>query len=136
VSEVVGVRLIRTLRHRRCLSLEEFVREAKVSRQTVWRAERGESINPASARALCTYLKYSPEELGLCVRGAHGPFFDGAREHDDMQRRELLSLINVAGATLGLPALHDLDWSRLDAVTTGRARVDTGCEEQRNENQR
>ena len=55
----------------------------------------------------------------------HWPCFEGAAEHDEMQRRELLSLINVAGATLGLPALHELDWSRLDAVSTGQARVDT-----------
>lgn len=125
MSGVISVRLVRTLRQRLCLSQEEFAREAKVSKQTVWRVERGESINPASARALCTYLKHSPEELGLCVRGVHWPFSEGAGEHDEMKRRELLTLINVAGATLGLPALHELDWSRLAAVTTGRARVDT-----------
>jgi len=41
-----------------------------------------------------------------------------------MKRRELLSLINVAGATLGWPALSDIDWARLDATVTGRVGID------------
>lgn len=124
MSGVSEDRPLRALRHRLCLSQEEFARQATVSKQTVWRAERGESINPASARALCTYLKHSPEELGLCVRGAHWPSADSTDGHDEMKRRDLLRLINVAGATLGWPALHELEWSRLDAATTGRVRVD------------
>jgi transcriptional regulator with XRE-family HTH domain len=112
-------RLLRALRRGKCLSLEEFADGASVSAQTMMRAERGESVNPGSARATAKYLGRSPAELGLRVRGA-GPL----EEDVDLKRRELLGLINVAGATLGLPALSDIDWPRLDATMAGRVRVD------------
>jgi hypothetical protein len=101
------------------MSMEEFAHGAEVSTQTIMRAERGESINPGSARAIARFLGRSPAELGLRVRGAGPPEEDG-----EMKRRELLSLINVAGATLGWPALSDIDWSRLDATVTGRVGID------------
>ena len=119
----MGGERLQALRQRRCYSQEELGHQAGVSAPTICRAERGEAVNPASARALCAFFDCTPEELGITVRGAppHGAA-RAPREAEDMQRRDVFRLMSLAGAGLVWPPLPDVDWARLD-----RAEVATGA---------
>ncbi len=59
---------LRILRESLNLSLEDVARETRLSFKTVWRAERGISLNPDSRQQLCRFFGKTSEELRLIPR--------------------------------------------------------------------
>ena len=56
--------MLRELRHRRVLTMEELAEEAGVGRNTIWRLEHGVmGAQPRTIRKLARALGVEPEEL-------------------------------------------------------------------------
>jgi transcriptional regulator with XRE-family HTH domain/tetratricopeptide (TPR) repeat protein len=60
---------LRLARQQRNLSMQEVADKTGLGWQTIWRAEQGHELRPASKRLLCDFFGMSAEELGL--RSSH-----------------------------------------------------------------
>ena len=62
VMKLVGAVVI-TARHRRGWNQTQLAKKAKLSLQTICKAERGGEIHPATGKVICQVLELAPEEV-------------------------------------------------------------------------
>jgi hypothetical protein len=100
---VRGVHPLRVEREHHNLTQEGLASRAALSSETIRRAEPGLPIGLHSRGQLCEFFQRTPEELGLvpAPTGTPAPGSHIAEVGaEDMNRRGLLGLLNVAGAAL------------------------------------
>lgn len=106
---------LRAAREVRHWSIDALAERSGLSRRTILRAEQGHGLNPESRRLLCDCLGMTAEELGLGKRRSARPMTAVPDETDDMDRRDFLRTLSIAGALITAPPVDDaLDWERLD----------------------
>ena len=118
---------LRLLRLSRNLSIQDVADATKLGWNTILRAEQGYGLRPSSRRRLCDYFGMTATELSLLslssehqsrqqYRDLSQQKYLSPGESSDvmaMKRREVLTLLGVAGAVLALPAV---DWERVEAT--------------------
>jgi transcriptional regulator with XRE-family HTH domain len=112
---------LRVAREARHWSIETLADKTGLSRRTILRAEQGHGLNPDSLRLLERCLGMSADELGLTRRRPGRPdgrsLVETSTEIDDMNRREFLRMLSMAGTLLAVPPVDGpLDWERMDYV--------------------
>ena len=119
---------LRVAREARHWSIDTLAETTGLSRRTILRAEQGHGLNPASRRLLCRVFDMSAGQLGLTLRRpGRQPGCVASRysEIDDLNRREFLRLLSVAGTLLVVPAVESgLDWERMHYFANCTGRLD------------
>lgn len=110
---------LKIARERRNLSQQELADFTGLGIATIQRAERGNNLRPDVRKRLCDYLDRTPLELGLVTENEEKPnskSYDTSESgNEDVDRREFLQTVGVAGATLFVPsqlATNTEPWER------------------------
>jgi transcriptional regulator with XRE-family HTH domain/tetratricopeptide (TPR) repeat protein len=112
-------------RDQRNLSQQQLADFTELSRSTIQRAERGRPIRPDARERLCQFFGLSSTELGLMPPTEHNHVLHG-KEDDDMNRRDAIRLVTIAGfsALTGKPIDPDA-WQRLTVAAEKVSGVDS-----------
>jgi transcriptional regulator with XRE-family HTH domain len=125
---------LRAAREARHWSIDTLAETTGLSRRTILRAEQGRGLNPASRRLLCRVFEMSAGQLGLTLRRpGRQPRCVASRysEIDDLNRREFLRLLSLAGTLLVVPPVESrLDWERMHHFANHARRPDERTLEQ------
>jgi transcriptional regulator with XRE-family HTH domain len=125
---------LRAAREARHWSIDTLAETTGLSRRTILRAEQGHGLNPASRRLLCRGFDMSAGQLGLTLRQpVRQPGCVASRysEIDDLNRREFLRLLSLAGTLLVVPPVESrLDWERMQYFADRTRRPDQQTLEQ------
>jgi transcriptional regulator with XRE-family HTH domain len=125
---------LRAAREARHWSIDTLAETTGLSRRTILRAEQGHGLNPASRRLLCRVFDMSAGQLGLTLRRPgrqSGCVASRYSEIDDLNRREFLRLLSLAGTLLVVPPVESrLDWERMHHFANHTRRLDEKTLEQ------